>query len=638
MLRRGLQLAIVVLVGLAIFDGGGSRDHALASVGLVALVVAGLGLVLSLRLGAPVPRLGAGGRLLLLGLVALVLWTGLSVAWSVAGDRSWTWLGRGAVYLAFLALGLLVGSHPGGLRRLAAGTALVVGAALAWALLGVAVPSLFEDGDRIARLREPVGYWNALALLAGGSLGLALWLARQRQTVIRVAGAVGLYAAIVALLLTQSRAGIVGAVAVLGLWFALSDDRLTDALRALVSIVPGLAVAGWAFTRPALVEDGVLRADRVEDGRLFAVLALAGAVLVGLVAWRANLAGLAATRAAIVRRLLAVACVAVAVAAAGGLVATVGNPYSWASSQVSGGECVNEPGRLGELCANNRLAWWEEALRIARDHPLRGTGAGTFEISRTRYRDNASGPSQPHSVPFQLLADLGVVGLALGALAAVGAALAARRALRRVAGDARAPAVGLAGLVLAFAVHALVDYPLDFLAVSAPTLVALGALVAVGEPSQRVRMGLPAVAGVATTVVTAVLVVGLPALASRDVERSYTAAEAGRVESAVEAAERARRLDPLSLAPLDALATAADVAGDERQAVAWYEEATEQQPENPDTWFDLGFYHVVATGDLCAAYQALNASYTLDPRSSRWYPGGPLDDAREAVDGGACER
>ena len=638
MLRRGLQIAILVLVGLAIFDGGGSRDDALASVGLGALVVAGIGLMMSFRLGEPLPRLGAGARLLVLGLLALVLWTGLSVVWSVAADRSWTWLGRGGVYLAFLAFGLLVGSHGGGLRRLAAGTALIAGAALGWALIGVAVPSVFEDGDRIARLREPVGYWNALALLAGGSFGLALWLARERHALVRVAGAVGLYCAVVALLLTQSRAGIVGAAAVLGLWFALSDNRLADALRALVAIVPGLTVAGWAFTRPALVEDGVLRADRVGDGRTFAVLAVTGSVLVGLVAWRANLAGLAATRAAVVRRVLAVGCAVVAVAAAGGLVAAVGNPFSWASSQVSGGECVNRPGRLGDLCANNRLAWWEEALRIARDHPLGGTGAGTFEVARTRYRDDASTVREPHSVPFQLLADLGVVGLALGALAAGGAALAVRRALRRFTGDARAPAVGLAGLVLAFAVHALVDYPLDFLAVTAPTLVALGALVAAGEPSHRVRVGLPAVAGVAATVVAAVLVVALPALADRDVERAYTAAEVGRVGSAVEAAERARRLDPLSLAPLDALATAADAAGDERRAVAWYEEATGQQPENPDTWFELGFYHYVATGNLCAAYQALNASYTLDPRSSRWYPDGPLDVAREAVDGGACER
>ena len=58
------------------------------------------------------------------------------------------------------------------------------------------------------------------------------------------------------------------------------------------------------------------------------------------------------------------------------------------------------------------------------------------------------------------------------------------------------------------------------------------------------------------------------------------------------------------VAPLEARAYAADVDGDERAAVSWYEKATESQPENPDPWYDLGFYHWQVTGNLCAAYQA----------------------------------
>ncbi len=130
----------------------------------------------------------------------------------------------------------------------------------------------------------------------------------------------------------------------------------------------------------------------------------------------------------------------------------------------------------------------------------------------------------------------------------------------------------------------------------------------------------------------------LPALAERDVDRSFTATEAGRLAEAVDAAKRARQLNPLAIAPLEALAVAADADGDEPLAVAWYEEATALQPANPDTWFALGLYHYLATGDQCAAYTALNASYTLDPNGSRWAPGGPLDVTREAVNEGACER
>ena len=130
----------------------------------------------------------------------------------------------------------------------------------------------------------------------------------------------------------------------------------------------------------------------------------------------------------------------------------------------------------------------------------------------------------------------------------------------------------------------------------------------------------------------------LPALSSRDVDSALEAIDAGRLEDAVDAADRARTLNPLSLGPLQARALAADTAGDKAAAVAWYEKATALQPENPDAWYDLGLYQAIATHDQCAAYAALNHSYTLDPKSSRWVPGGPLDAARDAVNAGACEK
>jgi tetratricopeptide (TPR) repeat protein len=191
--------------------------------------------------------------------------------------------------------------------------------------------------------------------------------------------------------------------------------------------------------------------------------------------------------------------------------------------------------------------------------------------------------------------------------------------------------------VLAFGVHALVDDDLDFLSVTAPSLVALGALLAVGRPHGRVRVGVPELVALGAVAAGAILAVAFPALADRAVGRALDHADAGRVSQAVDAANRARLLNPLSPEPLKARAVAADADGDERGAVVWYEKATELQPENPDTWFDLGFYHWLVTGDMCAAYQALNHSHTLDPKSTRWSPGGPLDQAREAVNNGACE-
>ncbi len=626
------------MLAWAVLDGHGSRDGALATAGIVAIACAAVGIALGLRGAVPLPRLDRAGTVTAAAAAGLTLWAGLSIRWSIAGDLSWNWLARGLVYLAFLALGALVGAPAGGTRRVAGLVALVFGAAVGWALLGVAIPSLFPDGDRIARLREPVGYWNALALLADAALALGLWVARSPRVTGRVAGLLLVYGAALVVLLTQSRAGVVGALAVLALWLVLSDLRLDDAVRAVVAGLPALLVGGWAFTRPALVEDGVLRPDRVADGKVFAVLTLAGAVAVALAAWRVSARRLVERNGRPVRTALVVLCAIAFLVASVALVAKVGNPYTWASSQLSRGECVNDPGRLTDLCANNRLQWWREALDVAADRPVGGSGAGTFALARRRFRETATPVSEPHSVPLQLLADLGVVGLVLGLTVVGGAIVAARGGMRIVHGDDRAAAAALACLLLAYGTHALVDYDLDFLAVTGPALLALGALLAAGRPHATIRAGVPGIVAVGVVAGAAALGVALPALANRDVDRGFTAIDAGRLEEAVDAANRARRLNPLSLEPLQVRALVADAAGDKAAAVAWYEKATRLQPENPDACYDLGLYLAIATDDQCAAYAALNHSYTLDPTSGRWVAGGPLDVARDAVNDGACER
>ena len=630
--------AVGVLFAWAVVFGGGSSDGSLASAGIAAIACAVVGVVAGLRGALALPRLDRVGVATVAATAALTLWAGASIAWSIAGDLSWEWLARGLVYTAFLTLGVLAGALDGGARRVAALGAIVFAAALGWALLGVAVPSLFPDGDRITRLREPVGYWNALALLADAAIAFGLWVARKPRVVAGLGGCLLAYAAVLVVLLTQSRAGVVGALAVVILWLVLSDERLSDAIRVVLAAAPALAVAAWAFTRPALVEDGVLRSDRVADGRVFAALALAGGLVVALAALRVPVQRLVEERHVTLRRALVAGCAIAVLAGAIGFVAKVGNPASWVDSQLSQGECVNEPGRLTDLCANNRLQWWGEALDVAADRPVGGSGAGTFVLARRRYRESATPVTEPHSVPLQLLADLGVVGLGLGLVVAGGAIVGVRRGLGRVSGGDRAPAAALACLLLAYGVHAVVDYDLDFLAVTGPALLALGTLLAVGRPRATLRAGLPGLVAVAAVGAAAVVTVALPRLAQGQVDRGFEAIDAGRLSEAVDAADRARLLNPLSLGPLQVRAFAADAAGDTAAAVAWYEEATRLQPENPDTWYDLGLYHSTATHDLCAAYAALNHSYTLDPRSSRWSPGGPLDVAREAVNSGACER
>ena len=73
-----------------------------------------------------------------------------------------------------------------------------------------------------------------------------------------------------------------------------------------------------------------------------------------------------------------------------------------------------------------------------------------------------------------------------------------------------------------------------------------------------------------------------------------------------------------------------EVGEDAGAALATYREAVRLQPENPETWYQLGLYEF-SRGDRCSAYVHLNEAYTLDPAGRQWESGGPLDQARDWV-------
>ena len=170
----------------------------------------------------PMPKLSSEGAAAVAFLTLLVAWTGLSILWSFAPDLSWGYLNRGITYLTLLAVGIFLGAL---VRRaptvLAALIALAVAAALVWALAGKIDPSLFEDGARRARLRDPVGIWNLLAGLLAFGVPLTVWLAGRRFPVLVRALAVGfLFLLVPALALTLSRSGILARS-----WPACSGSR-----------------------------------------------------------------------------------------------------------------------------------------------------------------------------------------------------------------------------------------------------------------------------------------------------------------------------------------------------------------------------------------------------------------------------
>ena len=637
--RGALVLGFLLGAALlgATFAGGGSGVGGVLPVGGAAVALLAATFV-AIGLGRlPLPRVGRSGAFALLAMGALVAWIGATVAWSVVPDRSWDAFNKAVAYAAFLGLGTVVAATAGrwSARLGAAVLSVVVGATLVWALVAKAVPALDPEGDRVARLREPVGYWNALALLADVALVLGLWLGTSsgHRRWVRVLGGLLVFAATLALMLTLSRAGIVVGVGVLALWLVLSHERVESGVLLVVSAGPAALVGAWAFTRPALTEDVATRADRVADGRIFAALTLvAAAVVVALVALVTQRSYGEDVRRRTGRVLVAVAAVVVLAA-----VVAVGIAAADAVSKgTSCGEVVNDPSRFGSLDPNNRVCWWSESWDVFAGNAPLGAGAGTFEIARKRYRSDARNVLQPHSVPLQHLADGGIAGIALFLALVAAAAAGCACALRRLEGPERAAAVALVAVPTAYVGHALVDYSWDFLAVTAPTMVAVGIIVASGRTPDPARAR-PVLAIGAVVLAAAVLVsFSFPRLADR-MERSSTRALVdGDFDGARDSALWARFFNPLSVDPLFSIARVAERQRFFATAERRYIQAVELQPDNPEAWYTLGIYEYQVRRNLCAAYRFLNNAYTLDPSGNQWVKGGPLDVAREAVNAGGC--
>ena len=283
--------------------------------------------------------------------------------------------------------------------------------------------------------------------------------------------------------------------------------------------------------------------------------------------------------------------------------------------------------RFGSVNSSNRSAWWSESWEAFTRHPLDGSGAGTFQLEHRLVRTSFSQPAEePHSLPLQLLGETGVVGLLLLVALAVAAASVLRRALGR---DERAAVAALAAGCAAYGLHTLVDIHWNYLAVSAPVFLTLGALASERAPRRRavlVPLAAVLVAG------AGVYSLASPYLASRKLDQAAAAVDHLELDRAYADARSARSLDPLSVTPLYwEGATAAAFA--DREAA--YVRAVKLQPRNPDAWVALGEFEL-GQRRWRRAYQALNRAYTLDRYNSSAVRGGPLDRARCRIDPATC--
>lgn len=579
-----------------------------------------LGLVLAL---VPLKaRLRGPSRVALFALLALVVWMLLSALWSPIPAAAVRYAHHGLLYLAVFAIGLWA-TNLLGPRMLAAMTPL----AIAGAVIGVATVIVLATGTDVtwylhedATLRFPIGYRNANAafflICLWPLLSLVVeskWRWGVRALLIG-AGTVLFELAFLA----QSRGSIPAAALALVVFLALSRDRLrAGALLALV-VLPALPalptlleVYRHGSADPSVVP---LLRDAARAIGLTAALSVAlAAIALASVGPRVRLSRRAATG---ISRLVAAAVLFVVVVGGSAFVIRHGGPVGFVDQRLSEFNKVGYPDlhsqgiRYGANVGSNRHDFWRVAAHEGLDQPLRGGGAGSFQVAYMKNRLSDETPEDPHSVEALMFSELGFPGLLLLFAFLGGATLAALRS-RRLGPAAAALAAGSLAAGAQWLTQASFDWLWNYPGVTAPVMYLLGAAAAPAllDPlvTRTARLRAAGLAGLAVASV-AIVPLYLSARYEQRGEEIFGRDPAG----AVVEFDRAADLNPLSADPLLAKGNAEVRLGNDAQALSAFERAAGREPESFAAYFLMA--ELLSETDPAAARTAAAKARRLNPR------------------------
>ena len=636
--RPSAAPALVILTLLGAAFGLSPFAHAFypsslwvpAGLGLLALLTAAL-------VAAPAPP-PARARTAPLLIAALGLLSIASALWTDSIQRAALEGNRLLVYAACLALlVVLLRSDRAAVLALAA-FALGAIAVAGWVLIGMlrGDETMFLGG----RLHEPLGYVNGQANFFLLAIWPSLALAEHRRATKgdgrcgapapALAGfalaAATLFAGLI--VLGQSRGAVIAAAASLLIVVALLPGRL----RRLVALIVLALCLAPALPSLLDVYSSDADDDALHDGAIALLLAsgAAGAIWALLVALerRGRLAGLRP------RRVVTIAVTVIAVLGAAVGIASAGRVASFADRQYtafvtlddeSGGATIS---RL-QSGAGNRYDYWRVAIDAWREHPLGGVGAGGYDKPYFDRRATIEDIRQPHSLPLQVLAELGMAG---GLLFLAAVLVIAGGAWRRIRDGGRDPVtVAALGVAAAWFVHAGVDWIHLLPGLTGVALVACAVLLrppasddeaqldaqragrALGLGRTRPRATRVVLAAtIGATIAFTALSLSRQGLAERYVHRAH-AALAHDPERALVEANRALRLDREAVPAYYAKAAALARFGQAAAARSVLVDAGRREPRNFVTWVLLGDLSV-RSGDLRAARGAYTRALRLNPR------------------------
>jgi tetratricopeptide (TPR) repeat protein len=405
--------------------------------------------------------------------------------------------------------------------------------------------------------------------------------------------------------------------------YALASPQRVRALSWLgLALLPALAIIPALTSLYGAAEGGLGDAvGEMNHAGMIAALTVIVSLGLGLLTARheRRLPGLGSDSSAANRR-VAQAMIVGAVVIAIGFVVAVGDPVHWLSERADEFRNAGSPdlsdqsSRFTFNAGSDRYDAWRVALSDAGDDPLFGDGGGGFRYSYLIKREAQSqNLHDAHSVEMELLAEFGIVGLALFAIAIAGVANGVLRSRRLGPSAASLAAIALASGSY-WLVHTSVDWFWPYPAVTAPALALLGSACApaVLTPQQGSRRAWRSwvITGLAVLAISAIP----PWLSERYVNNAYAGwqSDLGR---AYDDLDQARRANPLSDVPLLAEGAIARASGDRERALAAFREAAEMRPEEWAVHYLLA--QLQAKSDLAAARNEIRIALELNPLATR---------------------
>lgn len=597
--RRFLSAGLLVVAAVAaLFTWWGLKEGAYFAPTFYPGELALLGLLAVLMIGVPLrARLSGPALVALVALLALGGWALLSILWTPTREAALVDTHKIIVYACLFGVGLWLATlldDRRDLALLAVGAAVAAVAVVATIAIGTgthALKYLHDDGT----LLYPIGYRNAnAAFWLIGAWPLLILAVRSRLAwPLRAAMLAAVTMLVELTILCQSRGSLPAAAISLVVVVLLSRQGLKTALFAFVAAIPAIAAT------PTLLK--VFQHGSADAGSIPLLHHSAVAILLstlGSLVLAALLIGLGERNVAIspraTRRLSVVGGVAVVVAvliAGVAFVSHEGGPTRFVDQRLDelkeGTPNLRSQGaRFGVNIASNRGDIWRVALDQWEEDPIRGAGAGAWQVKYLRDKTVYTPAEDPHSVEMLMLSEFGLPGILLF-FGFLGAAVVAAWRSRRLGPASVTLAAGALAAAAQWFVQASYDWLFFYPGVTAPAIFLLGAAAA---PAARRNAGRlrakPLAAGLGVLLVAAV------AAAALFLSARYTDQAANEWRTDLGGAyadfDSAASLDPFALEPLLSKGAVAREVGDTKTAVESLEEALGRQSDNFSGHYLLG--------------------------------------------------